>query len=176
MTIHYKVSEQDYINFNIDHYNNMKSQKNKRFVYGVILLMFFFLFLPFLNDNSLSLVEIISSVFFLIAWFIFFPKIINVFIRKSVREYIKNGKANDFIGNQTILLADDYIETLNATTQSRIQYAAVERICTGNQLFYIYVGSVKALIIPFSAFENEEIKNSFFEIIHQKTGLNVLAK
>ena len=78
-----------------------------------------------------------------------------------------------FIGQQTVKLTEDYIEDSSQTITSYIQYSSVEQVCFGHGLFYIYLGAVKVIIIPISAFKDEEEKNYFFDIIGQKTKLDL---
>ena len=71
-------------------------------------------------------------------------------------------------------LSDAYIEDTNSKMSSLQQYSVVERICFGHNLYYIYTGANRAFIVPVSAFESEEQKKAFFDILFQKTGINAL--
>jgi hypothetical protein len=91
---------------------------------------------------------------------------------KSVLAFIREGKANCFIGKQTLTLSDSFIENTDPNTLSQIKYSAIERIENGHGLFYIYISALQAYIVPESAFSDEEQKKTFFNILSEKTGMD----
>jgi len=105
-----------------------------------------------------------------VLWIIIFPKFYARLIRNSVKKYIREGKSNDFIGRQKLTLKDDCIEEISNTTTSRTKYSAVERIEYDKNCIYIYIGALKAILIPLSAFLDLEQKNKFMDFLKQKTG------
>ena len=173
------ISEQDYIDFNLDQYSISERLKRIHMQLRCLPLAMFFLiiFVKYGLANatvSLSVVVDIAMLFIGCLWFIFFGKLLKFSATTEIRLRLKEGKNNSFTGSQTVKLADDYIETVTPTRLTQIQCSAVERIACGKNLSYIYIGALEAIIIPLSAFEDEEQKKQFFSLLSEKTGLELL--
>jgi hypothetical protein len=92
----------------------------------------------------------------------------------GIKLQLRSGKKNDFIGNSTLFLNDDFIENANSSITSQVKYSSVEKICFGYNCFFLYIGAIKAIIVPVSAFTDDSIKQKFLYLLKQKTGLDVL--
>jgi hypothetical protein len=173
LIINFNVSEEDYANFNADHF--FKSKKMK----GVRLLGRFMPILGFaivINIGYYGIISIKSIVSFLLAslfWVLLYPILMRYSLKTNTYRYIKNGKANDFIGGQSVELGEECIKESNSTISSEIKYSAVERISFGHNNFYIYIGAMRVIIISISAFKNKEQQDTFFKMLSQKTGLDI---
>lgn len=97
-----------------------------------------------------------------------------VVVRLLVKLMLRDGKRNDFIGKQTLTMHDEYIEDENSATSSQTKYTAVEKICYGYGCYYIYIGSMKAFVIPEASFSSEMQKQDFLSLLARKTGLEVI--
>jgi hypothetical protein len=170
LTIQFEITEKDYINFNIDHYYRTNVIRifdlAVRFVLPVLVSVFYM-------RNGITLQSIIASSIFAVIWVALYPTLNKTLIHGIVLLYLRSGKNNDFIGSQEIKLLDTYIEESNADCLTQIQYTSVERVCFGHNLCYVYIGAVKAIIVPMSAFLDEEHKKTFYGILSEKTGIVV---
>ena len=177
MTLHYEVTEKQYIDFNLFHYKNTK-------IWKFVNVLRFISFIPLIRgtlilvlSNNLEFSERITafvlglfvSMFLVCLTFFLFDYI----ARWSVKVYLKSGKHNDFIGEQTLILSDIGIEEKNSFGSSQTYYSAVEKICHSNDFFLIYIGAIKAIIIPITAFPDDKLQEVFVSLIKQKTGLDV---
>ena len=183
MTIHYEVTVQDYINFNLYHMETSKSGKRLHILmFRVAPLLFILIsFARFItlrqriNAGEISTYLtglIVITVMGVLVYFLFLKLIYTPSIKWYVKLALKDGKSNDFIGPQTITLHDDYIEDTNAHMTTRINYSSVEKLCRGYNCLFIYIGAVKGIIIPLRSFSDSIQKEKFATILKQKTGLN----
>ena len=183
MVLRFDVLEEDYLEFNNDSYFSSKLHKKVNKYLKWILLPFFFL-VAFAKAGftlPIPLPSMIAVSILTVLWICFADKIFRfldvgpvAFLnKKAVRLYLKSGKVNHFIGAQVLELAEDCIIEISELTESRLQYQAVERVVRGKNSFYIYVGVIQAIIVPFSAFENDEQQRQFFAILSNKTGLEL---
>ena len=178
MTIHYKVSEKDYVNFNKNYLKNSKLNKLLNIFYILIPILFFLTYgLDVLRSTTseemiTNIIASILAVLIFIIVMLVFNKLIFPFI---IKLSLKGGK-NDFIGKQTLTLYDDFMEDGNSQMTSRINYTSVEKICYEYDCFFIYLGTIKAIIIPVASFSDTTQRDEFITIMKQKTGLDVNSK
>lgn len=79
---------------------------------------------------------------------VFFRKILARNLRKQLRLLKKDGKL-PFDPESTVEFHEDHILEITATQQTRLEYAAIERICViSDQYLYLYRSSVGAFILP----------------------------
>ncbi|MCL2677768.1 MAG: YcxB family protein [Clostridiales bacterium] len=180
MELKFDISEKDYINFNLYHMNNLRFTKILNFLLFVCLPIYIFVrvSLSFLNNPDIEYKWIpFATAFLLAAIFIavlyLFIKVLNLL---SIKAHLRAGKRNDFIGPQTLFLRDEFFESGDQYSSGKVSYAAVEKIAFAYGCFYVYVGAIKAAIIPLAAFSNDVQKEQFMEFLKQKTGLNVLVR
>lgn len=171
MTIEYEVTEQNYLDFNHDHYKNIKSLRAYQTFLRLSIpaLMFSQLFLYPVNTLKILMLSVGIS----LLWIVFEPRFFKILTERSARRMLKSGKANDFIGEQKLTLAENCIESYGNGVSSNVDYANVEQVCTGHGQYYVYIDAIKALIIPPSAFKDNSEKNAFFELLKLKTGADV---
>ena len=182
MTIHYEVTVQDYVNFNLYHLEISKSGKIIRML--MILLPLSLFVMPFLRlisrrgnaDEMLGhvIAVIIVAAVSSLTFYLFLRLTYTPLIKWQAKMQLKDGKANDFIGEQVLTLHDDYIEGTNAQMTSRINYSAIEKICYGYDCYFIYIGAVKAIIVPHRCFTDSPQRDAFIANLKQKTGHDVM--
>ena len=184
MTVHYEVTEQDYVNFCLYHINASKSGKRLSMVmYRIIPFVFFLIplvrLLSNLSNLSEVLVPLLGSFFIAVIGALAFLVSVKLtrtpLIRLSAKMQLKDGKSNDFIGPQTITLHEDCIEDTNAQMATRINYSSIEKLCIGYDCLFIYIGALKGIIMPLRSFADMAQKNEFIHRLKQKTGLDVIA-
>lgn len=168
MTIEYDVTEQDYLNFNLYHAGHSRYSKNQTFMlrYGAALLMLLAFFVLYRG----SMLAVAIGIVFVIMWIVLFPKYYEGLIKRSVKKMISEGKNNDFIGHQRLTLKDDCIEEATRDSTSATKYSAVEKLCYGYDCIYVYIGALKAFIIPVTAFTDEAQRNEFINTLKEKIG------
>jgi len=177
MTIHTEVAKKDYVNFNLYHLKNAKSNKKIRIIvytFGLAIFVFMYVFRNhyFWDSYVAGFISqvILWSIIYLLIFYLPAPLI----VRLQVKMMLKDGKHNDFIGKQTITLCDDHLEKTNLNEASQIKYSSIEKICHGYGCYFIYTGSIKAIIVPDAAFVEDTQKHEFLSLLKQKTGRSVI--
>ena len=181
MTLKFTVTEQDYINFNLHHRKTSKTGKRGKIANILILIPAFFLGFWLANRIDDEPVDVYFFVFFgimaaiaLPLLFLLFTFLDKLIVRWTAKSMLKDGKNNDFLGEQTVIFHEDCIEDINAHSQSRVPYTSIEKINFGYDCYYIYMGAIKANIIPLSAFADDAQRQEFLELLKQRTGLDAV--
>ena len=169
MTIQYCVTEEDYINFNVEASIRVNKRMLAIFRFGIPVLLLAIVLINIVF-NELSIIDFALVVMSLIL-IIWFPVFFKNSLRKQILKFIKLGRSNDFIGEQTMILEDTYIKSFNKSGEGKTQYSVVESIRYFSNIYCIYVGSIKAFVVPESAFTDEAQKREFFDILFGKTGI-----
>jgi len=175
MKIDYTVTEKDFVHFNLYHTKNSKLAK-------------WFILLPFLTalviitrfifrDNGFDILHTIlfiaTSAILMGVLFMLINPLFDWSMKWLVKMELKGGKHNDFIGPQTLTLHDEFLEDGNSHMTSQIKYSSIEKICCDYDCFFIYIGAVKAILVPLTCFTDDAQKQAFLTILKQKTGLDV---
>ena len=177
MTLNYEVTEKHYIDFNLFHYKNSK-------IWKFIYVLRFISFIPLIHgtlvlvlnhniDFSERIGAFISGLLGSVVLIFIMFSLFDFLMRWSVKAYLKSGKHNDFIGEQTLTLTDIGIEEKNSFGSSQTYYSTVEKICRNDDCLLIYIGAIKAIIIPITAFSDDKQQEVFLSLIKQKTGIDI---
>ena len=175
MTIQYDVTEKDFINFNLYHWKTSKSGK-KLSIFTLLLPLFMFVVMLWMTLRRAAVSEeiaaalpghivvaaVLALIFFVLIKLSFRPA-----LRMQAKMQLRDGKSNDFIGEQTIMLHDDFILDENKHMSSRINYSAVEKIGCGYDCLFIYIGAMKAIILPLRCFADPSQQESFIAMLTQ---------
>lgn len=172
MTLHYTVNEEDYFQYNMYAYDHNPAVKKRifttRLLFGAALLLFTAsIFLSF-SDGRWS--------WYLIPWV--FCALLIVFIRRinravtvwSFRKRIRTGLGAEFLGESTLELTEDTINMHRKKGDSQMGYDALIRIAQGQYGLYVYCGSMTAILLPLSAFRDEEEKQEFLRLLQSRSG------
>ena len=176
MTVQYEVTEADYVNFNLYHEKATKIKRKAEalvftLISAAVLCLLVMVDRLFGITVSIPLLLIRFGIAMLSTGLLLvFP--IYFIHKRDVKKYLRSGRHNDFIGKQTFLFHESTFEVKNIYGMTHTYYLAVEKICLANHCLYVYIGSVKAFIVPLSAFTDDKQKQSFLSLMKQKTGLN----
>ncbi len=150
MNIHYELTEEDYINFNLYHIKHSKMGKRslllQRIISPFIFIIGAYLFavignLPFLPLFFTFAVMSILSV-------IFYPKYFYGLIALNAKKMIKEGKNDDLLGNHQLQLTDEGLIDTTANKETTVTWAGINTIQEDDGYFYLYASSVSAYILP----------------------------
>jgi len=171
--INFNLTEDDYVRFYIDHFWKCNSnRKNIVMLRTVPIIACIFL----LATSRFNWVYIVFfSTFFFIIWNIFLKQIMRSSVKKDAFKSIRSGRTPNFSGFREVSLSDDCIEEVGLGASFSVQYAAIECICFGRGLVYIYSSLATAaipqtIIIPFSAFSHEDQRHTFIGFLFEKAG------
>lgn len=164
MELQYDITHQDYIDFNLNYFENnavvQRSVKITRVataflvVLGGTLLMYW---LKALNVVSVAVyVALAALCFFGTPWYMR-RKIV-----KNVDRILKNAKNKTICGKKTMILRETDFELKGESEDTTYQYEAVCRTASDAGHYYIFVDEFSALIVPFAAFRDEAQKSEFY--------------
>lgn len=172
MILKYNLSIDDYVKFNIYHYENSKTFKSQfltlRLLVPVILSII--LFFKYYTSTSLY-IHIIASIPVVIIgllWFIFFPKLFKKTLKSNIKRMMNNNSEKEFMKDITISLLDNKIceQTNESLTESN--YSVIKKIGINDNDIYIYITSINAYIVPSHAFTTEDQRTLFVNTLKEK--------
>ena len=167
-----KLSEQDYLDFNIFHalrsHYGKKQLKSFRIMLTVVLValcVIFWVGEGFSADTVISIVVI--TVVFLI-FQIFLPK----FLKWSVKTTIKGLKNNGKMGyspESVLEFYDDYFIEIMPNKKIEQSYCEIEGASLVDmKMIYIYENNVAAFMLPVSCFKSKVELDEFIEFLKTK--------
>jgi len=167
MELHYTITKQDYVDFNLDYYSkNAVVQRTllvTRISVAVIVLLggtMLMYFLKSLTPVSIAVYAILAAVCFLATPWYSKRKVV-----KNVGRILENANNKQLCGAKTFILRDDGFELKGENEDTKYKYEVVQRTSTDSGHYYIFVDELSALIVPFSAFESEGQKLEFYSRI-----------
>ncbi|PIC57148.1 hypothetical protein CSV80_10595 [Sporosarcina sp. P12(2017)] len=150
MEIHYELTEQDVIAFNLYHVKNSKVGKNslqwQRYISPLIFLLFAY-FLTIFTDMAKGPLFVTFGLT-AILWVIFYPKYFYFHITRQVSKMLKGGKNEGLVGEHFMKLNKTGIADQTAVDETKVQWAGVKQLIEDPDYFYIYTSTVSAYIIP----------------------------
>lgn len=169
MTIHYTITEQDYIAYNLFHYGQSRSVKRTllllRVLFPLMVILMAFLY------SRINMFYLVIAVVFSIVWFFLYPYFFRRSLTRGVKRVMKEGKVNEFIGEKSLTLGDTHVLFQEGRGNTEFMYEAMERIASDQERLYLYFGTITACIVPFSAFQTAEDKEQFMRLLEEKTGI-----
>lgn len=167
MEFSYQITEQDYVDFNLDYFN-----KNAVTQRSVLITRFAVALLVILGGtallycfHSLRLVSFLGYVVLSIVCFFLTPWYMKRKVVQNVKRILQKANNKKICGEKTLYLRENEFELTGENEDTVYQYEAVQRTSTDANHYYIFVDTFSALIIPFSAFSNEEQKQEFYRRI-----------
>lgn len=167
MEIKFKLREEDYINFNIDHAKKSASLKKNLMLQRVMGPIIFLAF-PFLIKKQTEIpmwywITIFSITS--IVWFVFYPRYFNWRMKKSVRKMLKEGSNKNLFSERKIKILETGILETTSIGETNLKWDQIDKIEETDDYIYIYISSISAHIIPKRIFKNENEKQIFLKEI-----------
>lgn len=174
MTLKFSVTKRQYVDFNVYHFQHSKQAKRGvrivQLVPGIVFLLLF-AYLGYIRGGQTAVLFYGMGVLIAALWMVFIPKYYARSLRRNATKMVDEGRGNDFLGPQQLTLGEERMEWVSNTTSSYAAYSAIERIGAGYGCYFIYIGAIKAFIVPFSAFEDKAQEKRFLELLFQKSGV-----
>ena len=150
MNIHYELTEEDYIHFNLYHIKNSKMGKRslmlQRIVSPFMFIIIAYLFAKIGNQPFLPLLLTFSVLS--IIWIMYYPKYFYSLIARNTKKMIKEGKNDDLIGNHKMKLTKEGLVDTTANKETKVTWSGITSIEEDDGYFYLYNSSVSAYILP----------------------------
>ena len=158
MELHYDITKQDFIDFNLNYYNNIvqRSIRTMRIATAAIVILggsALMYWLHTLTPVSIAVYVALAAVCF---WGT--PRYMRHKMIKNIEKILRNAKNKQLCGPKTLTLRESEFELSGENEDTVYQYSAVQRTATD-------VDEFSAVIVPFSAFENDAQKQEFYNKI-----------
>lgn len=164
MELKYVITEQDYIDFNLNFWRtNVRVQRmllQLRIVTTLLCLVAGTALMLWLKLSPLTIVAYAA-----LAAVIFFglPSFMQRKVKKNVLKILRNAKNKNLCGEMCMTLGDSGFRLVGAGEDSGYLYENVHRVASDEAHYYVYVDEYSSLIIPFTAFADEQQKQAFYD-------------
>lgn len=173
MELNYKLTEEDYVDFNLFHAKNspavQKQVTMQRIFVPLLYIVLAFLAFTYLDMPSFL---VLSVMFFImgILWAIFYPAYFYRLIKRNAAKMMREGKNEAVLGAHKMIFTEDGLREVSPKGEMSISWSGIETFGEGESGFYLYNSGMSALIIPkkelgnsaeVSSFLKEKIKNRF---------------
>ena len=163
----YSVSKQDYIDFNLNYFNNnavvQRSIWMMRVATAVIVIIGGSVLMYWLH--ALTLVSGLDYLALAAVCFFGTPWYMRRKVVKNTERILKNANNKQLCGPKTLTLRDEDFELKGENEDSVYRYDAVQRTASDDRHYFIFVDEFSAIIVPFEAFSSMDDQRAFYERI-----------
>lgn len=164
LKIHYELTEEDYLHFNLFHVKQsktaIKSLKIQRFITPVFFIIAAFIFSG-IGDMPVVFPLIIFGLISIV-WLIFYPKYFYSLVMRQSKKMLKEGKNDGLLGQQQMVLSEEGIVYLTSNGESQVKWTGIKKIVEDSDFFYLYNSSVSAYILPKRALSSVKEAEDYF--------------
>lgn len=151
MTLHYTMTQEDYIEYNLFHLENSKQQKHTNRLLRFGLSIFGGIFVYFGGQwftQGARLYWTVVAIIFMTGWYLYFPQFMKKTQIKSFKKLLKEGDNSALFGKRELVVHKDYLELKDATTTSILNSKNLLEWKETENLIILYVSSITAHVIP----------------------------
>ena len=167
LELNYNITKQDYIDFNLNYFNNnavvQRSIWMMRVATAIIVIIGGSVLMYWLHAltvvSGFVYLALAAACFFGTPWYMRHKMV------KNVEKILKNAKNKQLCGPKTLILRDDDFELRGENEDTVYQYDAVQRTASDDKHYFIFVDEFSAIIVPFEAFGSMDEQRSFYERI-----------
>lgn len=166
MELNYKLTEEDYLDFNLFHAKNspavQKQVTMQRIFVPVLYIVLAFLAFMFLDMPSF-LVLFVLFLIMGISWVIFYPAYFYRLIKRNATKMMREGKNEGVLGAHTMIFTEDGLREISPNSEMSVSWSGIENFGDGPAGFYLYNSGLSALIIPKRELVNSEEVSGFLK-------------
>jgi len=169
MNIEFERTVDDLTEFNVFHLANSSSMKRQLFATQLLLSMlipFVLIGIPYLGGQDISTFRIIYGMLAGVLMFVLFPYINRKATISRTKKVYSEGNNQAMLGHQAISLSPEGILGKNQAGESKINWSAVSELAQNEKYYFLYIGSVNAIVIPKNCFHSPEEEKAFLEYIN----------
>ena len=153
---------EDYLKFNEYHIKHSPTHKRKKLILYVLpAITFIFLTLSERNYNPVFLM---LSALFPVGWLCGAPLYWRYSMRQQIKSLLKEGDNSCTYDKQTLSIHPEGATNISETAEVKIKWKAVNKVVTPDSAVYVYVGAMKAFIVPNTAFASDSQRQEFLEM------------
>lgn len=150
MEINYKLTEEDYLEFNLFHIKNsktaIKALNIQRFLPPIVFIIATYISTAVI-DASLPVMLIIFLTISIL-WIIFYPKYFYNYIIRNTKKMLREGTSDGLLGEHHLIMTEEGIEDSTSNSDSKVRWSGFVNFEEDSYNFYLYNSSVSAYIIP----------------------------
>lgn len=165
MELNYKITEQDYIDFNVFHAKNSKAVQ-KQVTLQRVLVPIIYVVLSILMSAFLDITFLIIFIPFLlvgILWFLYYPAYFYRLIKRNSTKMMREGKNDAVLGTHKMIFTEEGLREVSPKGEMTVSWSGIEEFSEGDTGFYLYNSGLSALIIPKKELGNSEKVSSFLK-------------
>lgn len=165
MRINFEVTKEDYINFNLYHLENSKSQKNTFNILRYAIPIIFSVPIYFIGTSLFkqpSIYWIIVALIFSTIWILTYPKQYKKLIAKETNKILREGDNSSIFGSKSLEIVDETIVVKGDFTSETVSVESIKDIKIYDDMILIYISGFMAHIIP-RRYLDEDIEKQFIE-------------
>ena len=165
MNITYQIEPDDFVAFNLSYIQSspvMRTNvRNTRMISAGIILVGGCILMQVLDMLNI----LTAAVYVVLAAAVFFavPHLMKRRVRKSILRMLARPQNKNICSEKTMTLAENELILTGGGEDSHYEYQTVERVAEDAEHYFIYVGPMAALIVPFRAFGSGEEKAAFYK-------------
>lgn len=165
MKINFEITKDDYINFNLHHLKNSKSQKSTfnflRYVMPIALSILMY-FIGRDTFNQPSIYWIIIAIIFSVIWILTYPKQYKKLIAKQTDKIISEGDNSSIFGNKSLEIINGTLVVKGDFISETVSLESIKDIKIYEDMILIYIGGFTAHIVP-RRYLDEEVEKKFIK-------------
>lgn len=165
MEFNFEVTEEDYIKFNLYHYENSPLQKR---TYNLLRYLVPLLASAPIYAIGTSILKqpkiywIVIAVLFIAVWIITYPNQYKKLLIKQTKKMLKEGDNSSLFGKKTMLIDENNIKVYSESTSETVSRKSIKAVKVYDDMILIYLSGITAHIIP-RRYLNDESKNSLIK-------------
>jgi hypothetical protein len=161
MEFNFEVTEEDYIKFNLYHYENSPLQKR---TYNLLRYLVPLLLSAPIYAVGTSIFKqpkiywIVIAILFVAVWIITYPNQYKKLVIRQTKKMLQEGDNSSLFGKKTMLIDENDIKVYSESTSETISRKSVKAVKVYDDMILIYLSGITAHIIP-TRYLNDESKN-----------------
>ena len=162
----YKLSEEDYINFNIFHYKHAESYKKNVIVLGFVLPLIFAPVIYVIGVyilNQPSKYWIYIAIIFYIGWAATFPLNFKRILTKEVKKMLK-GDNSMLFNEKTIEILDNEIIIYDEESRETLAKSRIQSIKQDKGILIVYISGINAIVLPIRDIEPYTVQEVIYAL------------
>lgn len=168
MELEFERTPQDVIDFNLYHLEHSAVSRRERLtqrLLAALLTAAFVLMLSLWPSGQLNALIWGAAGFTASVIFLIYPMLLRQVTLGRLKQLIREGNNDTLFGPQTLSISADGILARNRSSESKIQWAAVQQVAESKRQLFLFTSAIGALVIPKNCFKTEADKQSFLQLV-----------
>lgn len=156
MEIKYKVSESDFLDYQMYVSGESDLQRKRRFLGRLIVPIFWGLlglYFVYLNELDIGVLFLVLSVIYYFAY----PSLSKWRYRRHFKQQIAENYGGKWGDETTVTLGEEELQTSGVNGEGKVRYSAVTDLVELESLYLIRLKPAMTLLVPKNGFEKKEL-------------------